>query len=636
MKVCETLEECHSHSWEPDSVTNKIKLLAKRKSYLETPGVTVDLFEDESEDRMWRWEVISIELIPEDFTVKVKKARAERKKLLSHFTATIKLIASLRDSEKVVVNKSLPNLDAVLAKISRNEEKVLKYEREAEKQRLSEQAKQKKISQRIEREAAAEEKRKEKERKKQEAAQKKIEIELKKQEAAQAREEAKLKKNQEREEQKRKEQEEVEDKKAKLKKQRDCMKHFFLAPPKPKRQKSECTIVREDLTENTDVKMSTAFDPLQDSDFRSIINSENSSLVDRPMFSNLSAQAINSRKRKVGRVSVSVYVTVIPKDAFDVMPFAEQRVIQVRNKYRFLSFHEDCRPPAHSTWSKTSSIVKGTNPFAKDTTYLDYDIDSEAEWEDGDDEIGEDVEDDDKNQDDDAFDEEGDLREYNYDDGFCVADENYLATNENVDEDTQLLYERKFRSCNTGDEMQQNLCIQNKVCIICPSPGGVPFTENASASTIEGFDMVEAASLVDGHDGFTLQRAVDLYLDAFPQVLVEDAGGGTPEVSSSTQKEEYSMEDLKAFATFVHLSPLNSKEKLIEELRNQHPSAFLSRAKAMRKLDSIATKRRRQNSGGVYWEVNEDVLRELGLQDLIVSMHLFRSKEIHEHFLFLT
>jgi hypothetical protein len=33
------------------------------------------------------------------------------------------------------------------------------------------------------------------------------------------------------------------------------------------------------------------------------------------------------------------------------------------------------------TWSKTSQLITGRRPFARDTTLLDYEVDSEAEWE---------------------------------------------------------------------------------------------------------------------------------------------------------------------------------------------------------------------------------------------------------------
>lgn len=57
---------------------------------------------------------------------------------------------------------------------------------------------------------------------------------------------------------------------------------------------------------------------------------------------------------------------------------------QLRNtdKYPFklLKFHADVRPGYFGTWTKTSSTISGRNPYGRDTTLLDYDYDSEAEW----------------------------------------------------------------------------------------------------------------------------------------------------------------------------------------------------------------------------------------------------------------
>jgi hypothetical protein len=33
------------------------------------------------------------------------------------------------------------------------------------------------------------------------------------------------------------------------------------------------------------------------------------------------------------------------------------------------------------TWTKSSKVILPRRPFAKDTEFLDYDLDSEAEWE---------------------------------------------------------------------------------------------------------------------------------------------------------------------------------------------------------------------------------------------------------------
>lgn len=57
---------------------------------------------------------------------------------------------------------------------------------------------------------------------------------------------------------------------------------------------------------------------------------------------------------------------------------------QLRNtdKYpiKLLKFHADVRPGYIGTWTKTSSTISGRNPYGRDTNLLDYDYDSEAEW----------------------------------------------------------------------------------------------------------------------------------------------------------------------------------------------------------------------------------------------------------------
>ncbi|KAF1804116.1 chromatin assembly factor 1 subunit A-domain-containing protein [Mucor lusitanicus] len=56
-------------------------------------------------------------------------------------------------------------------------------------------------------------------------------------------------------------------------------------------------------------------------------------------------------------------------------------------KMKLLQFHEDVRPAYYGTWTKEESVVTGRTPFAKHEA-LDYEYDSEAEWDhdvDGDD-----------------------------------------------------------------------------------------------------------------------------------------------------------------------------------------------------------------------------------------------------------
>ena len=49
---------------------------------------------------------------------------------------------------------------------------------------------------------------------------------------------------------------------------------------------------------------------------------------------------------------------------------------------KLLKFSDDVRPGYIGTWTKHSSVVTGRRPFAKDVDLLDYEYDSEAEWDD--------------------------------------------------------------------------------------------------------------------------------------------------------------------------------------------------------------------------------------------------------------
>jgi hypothetical protein len=68
-RVCEKLEDCHKkRQWLTKAVNTKIKLFAKRKSYLTVSPVarSVDIFENKDEDRLWRWEFLILDLLPSE------------------------------------------------------------------------------------------------------------------------------------------------------------------------------------------------------------------------------------------------------------------------------------------------------------------------------------------------------------------------------------------------------------------------------------------------------------------------------------------------------------------------------------------------------------------------------------------
>ena len=132
-----------------DIVSDKIKIMAARKQYLATlspSAIQVDRFEDTQADLVWRWELSTLDLLPSELISKAKKAQAGRRKLQNFHKAVVKLLASLDKADALFLNANSPKVkrDAALAKVSTDEDKVLKYERDEEKQRLAREAKAKK------------------------------------------------------------------------------------------------------------------------------------------------------------------------------------------------------------------------------------------------------------------------------------------------------------------------------------------------------------------------------------------------------------------------------------------------------------------------------------------------------------
>ena len=593
-------------------------MLAQRKQYLSghPPSSTtktsskLDCFENVDASCMWRWELTSIDLLPQEEASKVKKARSIRRKLQGHHKSIINLISSIDKATTWLQNNPSTSTETMsstpsIAKVSDTEEKVLKFEREEEKARLlrevkskkdEEQAEKQKEKARTEEERLLEKKRKEEEK------------ELKKLEAAKEREDAKRKRTEEKENEKMKKQKEIE---VKEEKRKARMMSFF-AKPKENKKKQEVVVIAA-----KDIPVATPVNASFDSDaFRKLIDSQDSH-TSNP-FTTLSRRSRHSRQRKTEKVNVSVFVTVLSDNPFAPQPYDEERVISVHNKYKFLGFHEDIRPPYHGTWSKpASSVVTGRNPFGKDTQFLDYEVDSEAEWEEEDEDQGEDC-------DDDGVDDEDEVvqNEDEDNDGWLAEDDDLGIEDE--DDATKELRKNKLHSEAKTSSAQSG---HFKACVVAPRMGGLAHDSyHNMSSLVEGFNPQDAMCVLNSHVGSVLIPGLNICLDAFPPVestdsvdqAKKDASGKSSNGQNDSKiasTQELSVESLKTIARFYHNSTLNSREKLVTELRKAHPSVTSSRAQAMRELDTIAEKRRLPNGGGVIWEVKADHLNTLGLKE---------------------
>ena len=543
---------------------------------------------------MWRWELCSLDLLPQPESMKVKKARTMRKKLQSHYKAIINLITATDKAiswlQGCATTKASSVEATVTAKVSEMEEKVLKFEREEEKIRLAKEAEAQKqkikaeelAEKQLEKERIEEEKRNEKKRLEEE---KLNEKKRKDEEREQKKAEANRIKNEEKEKKK----QEIEEKENKRKAR---MMMFFSNGSSTKKVKVSSPQKSSSKGEIT------SFDS---NEFRKLIDSQGNHVG---MFS----FAKVPRRRTMAKVRVSVFVTVLSENAFAPQPYDEERVIVVPNRYKFLGFHEDVRPPYRGTWSKRSSFVTGRRPLGKDTKYLDYDIDSEEEWEEGDDEDGEDLIDGD-----DGADEEEDMLNEDDNDGWLAAEDD-LGIEDDDDETRELRKKNLYDNVNSLSGKRNNF----KACVVAPCRGGLPHTTFEGGNFIEGFSSEDAMEVLNSHLGYIITPDVSICLDAFPPSdIIKDTNqpNNSSVKSPSSQNKEMTLEAQKIMAVFVHNSTLKSRDTLVTELLKLHPSLASSRAHAVRELDVIATKRRLTNGAGVVWEVKAEHLNKLELNE---------------------
>lgn len=204
---------------------------------------------------------------------------------------------------------------------------------------------------------------------------------------------------------------------------------------------------------------------------------------------------------------------------------------------------------------------------------------------------------------------------YDFEDGFCVADDRLLDNEEDADEDTRALYKKKI--LNRERELHMH---SNRIRIIAPGFGGVPLhlieRHILSTNYVEGFDTEDVADVLSSYKGIQLSNS-NFCVDAFPQLHMNEDIRSESNANGNANKNDYSVEAMVALARFSHHSTYSSKDKLIEDLRTSYPILFSNRAKAIRKLDAISIKKKHPKFAGVYWEVKREILNELGLTDIM-------------------
>ncbi|CAH2049312.1 unnamed protein product, partial [Iphiclides podalirius] len=283
-----------------------------------------------------------------------------------------------------------------------------KEERAKQKQEKDEQKKrereEKEEAKRKEREEKEEQKRKEKEEKeRQKELEKKLreEKEKQKRKEREEKEEMRRKEKEAKEEEKRKKQEALElekqEQEEKKRKAAEAFVNFFV--PKQKNERDQHTIgpvsknsMLSSFTIKSDMRLApTTRNYISDEqkqaldNFLEEQNMSNGSLyiqnlkrgINKPM-TNAATWPLNDKENEDDVMIVEDDLPPVD-DADEILHL--EPTIREKLRPKLLSFHENRRPPYWGTWRKTSAFVKPRRPFHQDQKHLDYEVDSDEEWE---------------------------------------------------------------------------------------------------------------------------------------------------------------------------------------------------------------------------------------------------------------
>ncbi|XP_061393191.1 chromatin assembly factor 1 subunit A [Musca vetustissima] len=323
-------------------------------------------------------------------------------------------IESIKADNELLKNKNLtPKQKKLLEQRQKaREEKERKIQEE--KRKKQQEKEEKELAKKREREEKEEQKRKEREEKEEQKRKEREEKERKRLAEIEAKNEEKRKRNEAKEEElrkkdeerKRKEQEK-EEAEMKKKKAAEAFTKFFVAKAPSSNQQNL------DDDENTgDGTKSLAFRPFQiKGDMklapicRKILSEDAKNRIDhllglreddedivrtKPLpksklyLSELrSGQILPGKWRRPSTDSKDDVVIVEDELERVGEAIVEDTPAYIREEMRvkFYKFHDNRRPPYYGTWRKKSKVITGRRPFAQDTKFCDYEVDSDDEWE---------------------------------------------------------------------------------------------------------------------------------------------------------------------------------------------------------------------------------------------------------------
>uniref|UniRef100_A0A8D3CSJ5 Chromatin assembly factor 1, subunit A (p150) n=1 Tax=Scophthalmus maximus TaxID=52904 RepID=A0A8D3CSJ5_SCOMX len=250
---------------------------------------------------------------------------------------------------------------------------------------------------------------------------------------------------------------------------------------------------------------------------------------------------------------------------------------------KLLQFHKNYRPAYWGTWSKKSSYVSPRCPLRRDKDLLDYEVDSDEEWEE--EEPGESL------SHSEGEDEEEGGEDDDDDDGFFVP-HGYLSNDEGAleEEEGGDLEKQKLRQTLKAREWDELMSTKKKMKVLEPVVRGCIWEGEGPGSE---------------------------HLQPYAVCLVEPL----PKADSSLSPEQLSQkleEKLKYLLPLLHGNANSSKVIISEYQEFCRPENIPTRIQLRRLIKNNAVYEKRSTYRRCCWYVHTDVLSRLGKEALPV------------------
>ncbi|XP_067639605.1 chromatin assembly factor 1 subunit A [Eurosta solidaginis] len=294
---------------------------------------------------------------------------------------------------------------------------------------------------------------------------------------------------------------------------------------------------------------------------------------------------------------------------------------------KFYKFHENRRPPYYGTWRKRTNVIKARRPFVQDTTFFDYEVDSDLEWEDeepgesldgSDDEKEKESEDDDYEVDNEWFVPHGHLSEeemQNEDDDANTREAQKAKLQVLQQEFAQEMKKKtekikpRLIGCIWTDENgnQPTLCpkiiwdILNNRAMLCEAP---PLLEDAEVP-----EKVELGSPTSNLNEKTVEKIKPIKI--------------TETMLNDLVRLVHGNHHSKNFLIKEFIAYLEASEESIKNGEVRGPIKSLVREKiddfaewTITESTKMSQKNKKKNKKHLCWVVSADVLKRMGLESL--------------------